>query len=222
MGITFVEAYPSKNRGFLLWYPVAIAEFSNCPNKKVSGRFVVDCYAYNVIGSSLVRFLMLRKLRKEARLLPYPSIDAPLLQHSECSEYMFMKNAEELWRTLQNEENAINIIKQFSTTASAKAEGRIRERRFRFFLFREPKIDIERYVLRSNVAIVKEILSNLCLDRYIKPSSWTPSYILLRIDPEAGFVSILEGKNEEYSNTYSKFLLRNEVYSTIKSKLTMS
>jgi len=222
VGATFVEAHPSKNKGFFLWYPVAVAEFGNCPNKKVSGRFVIDCYAYSLIGSSLVRFLMLKKLRKEAQLLPYPSIDAPILQHNECSEYSFMKNAEELWHVLQNEEKAVDMIKQLSTAATAKAEEQVRERRFRFFLFRGPRVNIERYALRSNVAILKEILSNLCLDKYVKPSSWTPSHILLRIDTETSSVSILVGKNEEYSTTYSRFLFRDEIYTTIKSKLNLT
>jgi len=45
--VSFIEAYPKKDEGVLVWFPVAIAEFRECNPR--SDRLVFECYLSSVL-----------------------------------------------------------------------------------------------------------------------------------------------------------------------------
>lgn len=210
--MSFIEAYPKHRKGVLMWFPVAVAEFSECRAR--SERLVFECYLSHALENPLLRFLTIRRLSKNTKVLTYPTVEAVKLKHENCSEYELLKDAERTESILNDREEA----RRFLEDLISKTETTERSTPRRWWiptLFRPPRIDTQEVLLKSNIAIVREILKNLCLDRRLKPSSWTPSYILLRINVDASQVSVVEGGEEKVSNIYSKLIMRNEIRSSI-------
>ncbi|MGC8974913.1 MAG: hypothetical protein ACP5KB_01795 [Thermoprotei archaeon] len=212
--MSFVEAYPKKSDGLLVWFPVAIAEFGGCSPS--IGRLVLECCLSEVLGNPLVRFLTIRRLNKNTRILSYPSINAVKLAHSRCSEYELFKDVEITEEILSDVEKA---RKYFSDLISSEAaEQKVRRRWWSLELFRPPRIDTQGILLKSNIAIIKEILKNLCLDKRVKPSYWTPGYLLMRVNQESSQVSVIERDKEEISKIYSRLLTSEKVAGILKSQ----
>lgn len=210
--MTFIEAYPKQREGVLMWFPVAIAEFNECRTR--GERLVIECYLSHVLKNPLLRFLTIRRLDKNTKVLTYPTIEVVKLKHEGCSEYELLRDAEKVESILSDSEEARKFFSDLISRPEDSERGKSR-RWWAPTLFRPPRIDTQEVLLRSNIAILKEILANLCLDRRIKPSSWTPSYILLRLDVNAGRVSIVERDREETSNIYSKLMMRDEIRNSI-------
>lgn len=205
--MSFVEAYPKKSGGLLIWFPVAIAEFRECSSR--IDRLVLECYLSEVLGNPLVRFLTIRKLNKNTKVLTYPSFDAVKLFHTRCSEYELFKDVEATEEILSDVEKA---RKYFSDLMSNEAtEQKTKRRWWTVELFRPLKMDVHDILLKSNITIVREILKNLCLDKRVKPSYWAPGYLLMRVDQKSGQVSVIEKDKEEVSKIYSKLLMSNKV-----------
>lgn len=205
--MSFVEAYPKKSGGLLIWFPVAIAEFRECSSR--IDRLVLECYLSEVLGNPLVRFLTIRKLNKNTKVLTYPSFDAVKLFHTRCSEYELFKDVEATEEILSDAEKARKYFSDLMT--SEATEQKTRRRWWTIELFRPPKIDARDILLKSNITIVREILKNLCLDKRVKPSYWAPGYLLMRVDQKSGQVSVIEKDKEEVSKIYSRLLMSNKV-----------
>ena len=210
--MAFVEAYPKQREGVLVWFPVAIAEFHECRPR--SGRLTFECCLSRVLKNPLLRFLTIRRLDKNTRVLPYPTIGAKKLEHEGCSEYELLKDAERVEEILNDEEEVRAFLEDLmspSKDLGQKPPGRLRP----LEIFKPPRVNMREALLKSNIAIVKEILKNLCLDKRVKPSSWTPAYVLLRVDVKTGYVGVLERDREEPSNTYSRLIMRDEILRTL-------
>ncbi len=204
--MSFIEAYPKKDEGVLVWFPVAIAEFRECNPR--GDRLVFECYLSSVLENPLIRFLTIRKLNKNTKVLTYPSVNAVKLAHTTCSEYELFKDVEATEEILRDEEKA---RKFFSDLISGEAPQQRARRWWNLELFRPPKIDMREILLKSNIAIVKEILKNLCLDKRVKPSYWAPGYLLMRVSRRSGQVSIIERDREEISKIYSRLLMHEKL-----------
>lgn len=210
--MAFVEAYPKQREGVLVWFPVAIAEFREC--KPRSGRLMFECYLSRVLKNPLLRFLVIRRLEKNTRVLTYPTIEVKRLEHEGCSEYELLKDAERVEEILNNEEEA-RIFLEDLMSPPKDLEQKPPRRLWSLEIFKPPRLNMRETLLKGNIAIVKEILKNLCLDKRVKPSSWTPAYVLLRVNVETGYVDVLERDKEERSNIYSRLIMRNEILRTL-------
>lgn len=210
--MSFIEAYPKHREGVLIWFPVAIAEFRECRTR--SERLVFECYLSHALKNPLLRFLTIRRLSKNTKVLTYPTAEAMKLKHENCSEYELLKDAERTESILNDREEARKFLEDLISKTETK-ERSTPKRWWAPTLFRPPRIDTQEVLLKSNIAIIREILKNLCLDRRLKPSSWTPSYILLRVNTDAGRVSVVEKDEEEISNIYSKLIMRSDIRSAI-------
>lgn len=213
--MSFIEAYPKRSNGLLIWFPVAIAEFRECGSR--TDRLILECYLSKVLENPLVRFLTIRKLNKNTNILTYPSVDAAKLTHMRCSEYELLKDVEAVEGILNDVEKA---RKYFSDLILGETtEQRIKRRWWTLELFRPPKIDTREILLKSNITIVREILKNLCLDKRVKPSYWTPGYLLMRVNQESGQVSVIEKDKEEVSRIYSRLITSSKVAEVLKESL---
>jgi len=147
-------------------------------------------------------------LSKNTKVLTYPSVDAVKLAHTTCSEYELFKDVEAAEEILSNEEKA---RKFFGDLISGEAPQQRTRRWWNLELFRPPRIDMREILLKSNIAIVKEILKNLCLDKRVKPSYWVPGYLLMRVSRKSGQVSIIERDREEISKIYSRLFMHEKL-----------
>lgn len=212
--MSFVEAYPKKSGGLLIWFPVAIAEFRECSTH--IDRLVLECYLSEVLENSLVRFLTIRKLNKNTKVLTYPSFDAVKLPHARCSEYELFKDVEATEEILSDVEKARKYFSDLIMSGETERQ-RSGRRWWTMELFRPPRIDVHDVLLKGNITIVREVLKNLCLDKRMKPSHWAPGYLLIRVDQESGQVSVIEKDREEVSKIYSRLILSNKVLEILKS-----
>lgn len=211
--MSFIEAYPKKSGGLLIWFPVAIAEFRECGSR--IDRLVLECYLSEVLENPLIRFLTIRKLNKNTRVLTYPSVEAVKLTHARCSEYELFKDVEATEEVLSDVEKA---RKYFSDLMSSEVtEQKTKRRWWTLEFFRPPKIDVHEMLLKSNIAIVREILKNLCLDKRVEPSYWTPGYLLMRVDQKSAQVSVIEKDKEEISKIYSRLFTSKKMTEVLKN-----
>lgn len=211
--MSFIEAYPRKGEGLLVWFPVAIAEFRSCSSR--IDRLILECYLSEVLENPLVRFLTIRRLSKNTGVLTYPSVEAVKLAHSRCSEYELFKDVEAVEEILNDLEKAGKFFRDL--ISGETAEQKTKRRWWALELFRPPKIDTRDILLKSNIMIVREILRNLCLDKRVKPSYWVPGYLLMRVDQKSGQVSVIEKDREEVSKVYSRLLMNEKVAEIFKN-----
>lgn len=210
--MSFVEAYPKKGEGLLVWFPVAIAEFRECGSR--TDRLVLECYLSEVLENPLIRFLTIRRLNKNTKVLTYPSVEAAKLTHARCSEYELLKDVEATEEILSNVEKARRFFSVLISSPTTEQKARRRWWTLEFF---RPQIDTREVLLKSNIAIVKEILKSLCLDKRVKPSYWAPGYLLMRVNQKSGEVSVVERDKEEVSKVYSRLFMSEKVSEILKS-----
>jgi hypothetical protein len=168
---TFIDAKVRKSSGYLMWYPVAIAEFSDCPTAK-HRKYVIDCYLPSALNSPLPRFLTIRRLRKFT-LTVSASIDAPIIPHSKCGLGNLILDASKLKELLEDSKAfSLELSKAgpepYSHGSSSKG---VRKR-----LFQQPVLRHEEIM-----SLFKEFLKTLCLDSGIPPTGWELAYMLLEI-----------------------------------------
>jgi hypothetical protein len=202
---TFIDAKVRKSNGYLLWYPVAIAEFGDCPTAK-HRKYVIDCYLPSTLNSPLPRFLTIRRLGKFT-LTASASINAPMIPHNKCGLGNFILDATKLKELLGDSEAFfIELSRAGPELYSYRSSHKDARKR----------LPLQPVLRREEImSLFKEFLKTLCLDSGIPPTSWEVVYTLLEIQVNEFAVVAHIGKKSERVRILEGYLFKDKILKDI-------
>ncbi len=217
VGVTFIRAEPGRGdleRLKFLWWPVAIAEFSECNGRR--DRFLIDCYVPASTGFSISRFLLIRKLPRNVAVDPSPTVSAPIISGVDQGVSALMSDARKVWEVLNDRERIIDeLIRQ---VPEHYYEPSYRRNVLRF-PFVDPKARIRERILRTNAEILKSIVKNLCLDRGVLPTRWDPVHVLVGLNMSREEAYLFIGRSKVMSRALSLYIFRTSLKDRVNEYL---
>ncbi len=190
-----------KSSGYLLWYPVAIASFDECPKAK-HRKYMIDCYLPSALNSPLPRFLTIRRARRFTLTASAP-VDAPIIPHNRCGLGDFVLDASKLKELLSNSKAFSIELRRAGPEPCSYVKS-----------FEDACKRLPRQPLLENdeiMTLFKEFLKALCLDSGIPPTSWELTYTLLEIRVnESVVIAHIGGKSERMRILESYFFRDKE------------
>ncbi len=211
----FIWAEPPRNNELLyVWWPAAIAEFGGCRGRR--GKYLIDCYVSAVTGFSVARFLLIRKLPNNVKILNYPSFNAPVLTPVEHGMSGLLEDARKVWENLREPGRAVKTL--LKEVPEVYYEPRHRRNILRF-PFMEPKVRVRERIMYTNADILREIIKGLCLDKGIYPTNWEPVHVLIGLDLKKELAYLFIGKSPQLSKALSMYIFRTSLKDKLLSEL---
>ena len=199
----------------LIWYPIALAKFGNC---KYCGKeyYLLDCYTAVKAKSLLPKFLIIRKLSKRLKIVPSPSISAPILTHEKCSQIGFMHDAQELDNLLKDEKKAVEVLKKDTPEEYWQP---IVPKSVLYLPFLPGKANVPEAIYKTNLSILKEILKKLCLNKGVPPTEWIPAHMLLSMSLKESSARLYEGSKTINIRALDAYLFKRGIANEIFKQL---
>jgi len=219
--MTFIQAKPSNAADLrkltFIWLPAAIAEFGGCKGQK--GKYLIDCYVAPKLNSSVARFLLIRRLPGNIKVLGRPSFNAKIVNRIEQGMSGLLSDAVRVRSALSNPSTAIELLKK--DIPEEYVEPHHQRNILRFPFIDPPRTKVRERILQVNLGILKDILRGLCLDKPVPPTIWQPVHVLVGLDPSKGQAYLFVGKSRIASKALSVFIfktnLRNEFLSSLST-----
>ncbi|GEM_PF-839364 len=217
VGTTFIRAEPGKGdleRLKFLWWPAAIAEFSECSGRR--DKFLIDCYVPASTGFSIARFLLIRKLPRNVAIDPSPTVSAPIISGVDQGVSALMSDARKTWEVLNDRDRVVDeLIRQ----VPERYYEPVYRRNVLRFPFVDPKVRVKERILRTNAEILKSIVRNLCLDRGVLPTRWDPVHVLVGLDMPKEEAYLFIGRSRIKSRALSLYVFRTSLKDRVSEYL---
>ncbi len=177
---------------------------------------MLDCYTAAKAKSLLPKFLIIRKLSKKIRLIPSPTISAPILTHEKCSQITFVQDALELNNLLKDEKKAVETLKKDTPEEYWQP---IVPKSVLYLPFLPGKANVPEAIYRTNLSILREILKKLCLNKGVPPTEWIPAHMLLSMSLKQLTAHLYEGSKTISIKALDAYLFKKGIANEIFKQL---